>query len=281
MNDQINNQTPLSGGRQPGSSDAGSNIKYKTVIGLFNSVAAAQTVVEELEKAAISRNQIELVTRQASPNSQLAPVSSDQNDYERFFNSLFSSPTDAAANLDAARNSNAIVAVYTNSPEQTQIASAILKEYNTDNLNAQSEISAQSRTSATPLANFTQNRINESKAHPLNSEENQPGSIVREKQANNLNQTDNFQRVNKGEIIREHKLTNVTSGLKDFTTFRPGVIELVEFSEVPVIKKIVRVVEEVSVQKIVEQHEGTIQDTVRRTEVDIQNLNRHDLNTNQ
>ena len=78
-------------------------------------------------------------------------------------------------------------------------------------------------------------------------------------------------------MIREHKLTNATTGLKDFTNFRPGIIELVEFTEVPVIKKVVRVVEEVSVQKIVEEHESTIQDTIRRTEVDIQNLNRNDL----
>jgi uncharacterized protein (TIGR02271 family) len=49
-------------------------------------------------------------------------------------------------------------------------------------------------------------------------------------------------------------------------------IELTETSEVPVVAKEARVVEEVSVNKDVEEREETVRDTVRSTEVDVEKL---------
>lgn len=58
----------------------------------------------------------------------------------------------------------------------------------------------------------------------------------------------------------------------DFDTFKEGVIELEERAEVPVVNKQARVVEEIKVNKEVSEHTETVKDTVRKTEVDIENL---------
>ena len=58
----------------------------------------------------------------------------------------------------------------------------------------------------------------------------------------------------------------------DFDTFKEGVIELEERAEVPVVNKEARVVEEINVNKEVSERTETVRDTVRKTEVDIENM---------
>ena len=55
--------------------------------------------------------------------------------------------------------------------------------------------------------------------------------------------------------------------------FREGTLEVTERAEEPVVAKTARVVEEVVVGKQVEEHTETISDTVRRTDVDVQEVN--------
>ena len=245
--------------------------KAQTVIGLFNTVPSAQAAVQQLEKANINRDKIELVTRYAPQNNDLVKVDNAQDAYDRFFFSLFSSRSDATANLEAARNSNAIVAVYTSTPEETRVASAILQENNT--------------------------AANDKAPQPMASETN-PGNLQVPVAATTANQessqtlagtSDDRNRIVDrpvGELIRrreqrgEHLLGNPTNGAANFASFRPGVIELVEYTEVPVIRKEARVLEEVSIQKLVEEHEGIIQDSVRHTEIDVQNLNPNNTGLN-
>lgn len=66
----------------------------------------------------------------------------------------------------------------------------------------------------------------------------------------------------------------------DFQNFQEGTIEIVESAEVPVVSKEARVVEEISLNKEVDEREETIRDTVRSTEVDVEDLDKDDLNTN-
>ena len=58
----------------------------------------------------------------------------------------------------------------------------------------------------------------------------------------------------------------------DFDNFKEGVVEVKEHAEVPVVNKEARVVEEISVNKDVEERTQTVRDTVRKTEVDVENL---------
>lgn len=58
----------------------------------------------------------------------------------------------------------------------------------------------------------------------------------------------------------------------DVANFREGAIEVTETAEVPMVNKQARVVEEVVVNKDVNTRTETVNDTVRRTDVDVQNL---------
>lgn len=58
----------------------------------------------------------------------------------------------------------------------------------------------------------------------------------------------------------------------DVNNFQQGDIELTERAEVPVVNKQARVVEEIEVGKQVEEREETVRDTVRRTDVDVQEI---------
>jgi stress response protein YsnF len=58
----------------------------------------------------------------------------------------------------------------------------------------------------------------------------------------------------------------------DFNTFREGEIEVRERSEIPVVNKEARVVEEVNVRKDVREREETVRDTVRKTDVEVESL---------
>jgi uncharacterized protein (TIGR02271 family) len=58
--------------------------------------------------------------------------------------------------------------------------------------------------------------------------------------------------------------------------FKEGTIEITTQAEVPVVSKEAHVVEEVVVGKNVTEHQETIRDTIKRTEVDIDEVNRTD-----
>jgi len=59
----------------------------------------------------------------------------------------------------------------------------------------------------------------------------------------------------------------------DLNNFKEGEIELTEHAEVPVVNKEARVVEEISLEKQVTERDEVVRDTVRKTEVDVDNLN--------
>ena len=56
--------------------------------------------------------------------------------------------------------------------------------------------------------------------------------------------------------------------------FREGVVEITEQSEVPVVNKQTRVVEEVSVNKDVTERDEKIKDSVRRNEIEVGRLDK-------
>lgn len=61
--------------------------------------------------------------------------------------------------------------------------------------------------------------------------------------------------------------------------FKVGTVEVREQAEVPVVSKEARVVEEVTLNKEVKEHEHTINETLRSTEVDVEKLDKDDVQT--
>jgi uncharacterized protein (TIGR02271 family) len=81
-------------------------------------------------------------------------------------------------------------------------------------------------------------------------------------------------RLREEHVRVERNAVNRPATEADLNNFREGTIELTEQAEVPVVSKDARVVEEISLSKDVEEREEIIRDTVRSTEVDVDNLNK-------
>jgi hypothetical protein len=77
-------------------------------------------------------------------------------------------------------------------------------------------------------------------------------------------------RVHQSRPHHDYRHPDVQKTEPQFEPFQEGSIEITEHKEVPVISKDARVVEEVSVHKDVEHRDETIRDTVRHTEVDVE-----------
>jgi uncharacterized protein (TIGR02271 family) len=79
-------------------------------------------------------------------------------------------------------------------------------------------------------------------------------------------------RLREEHVVVDRRPVNREATNADLNNFQEGDIELTERAEVPVVNKEARVVEEVAVGKTVEEHDKTISDTIRRTDVDVQEV---------
>jgi len=77
-------------------------------------------------------------------------------------------------------------------------------------------------------------------------------------------------------VVNRHAVNRPVSGADLQNAFQETNIELRERSEVPVVAKEARVVEEVTIGKQQTERTETIRDTVRRTDVDVEELNEGD-----
>jgi len=79
-------------------------------------------------------------------------------------------------------------------------------------------------------------------------------------------------RLRSERVVVQRNPVNRAATDADFTTFKEGEIELTEHAERAVVAKEARVVEEVTVGKTVDEHDEAIHDTVRRTDVEVEEL---------
>ncbi|HEY0655544.1 MAG TPA: YsnF/AvaK domain-containing protein [Chryseosolibacter sp.] len=79
-------------------------------------------------------------------------------------------------------------------------------------------------------------------------------------------------RLREEHVIVDRTPVNREATASDFDTFKEGEIEVRERAEVPVVNKEARVVEEVRVKKDVREREETVRDTVRSTDVEVDDL---------
>jgi uncharacterized protein (TIGR02271 family) len=70
----------------------------------------------------------------------------------------------------------------------------------------------------------------------------------------------------------ERRPVNRPVGEGDIAAFEEGTIEVMERTEQPVVSKQARVIEEVNIGKEVSERQETVRDTVRRTEVDVDDI---------
>jgi uncharacterized protein (TIGR02271 family) len=264
-----------------------------TVVGLFDNRSEAQLAMQELVQEGFIKENIDLSNRSTADTNTTA-ASNTTNDegigdsIGNFFSSLFGDDEETAANYtNAAYDADAILTIQADSAERARQAAEILDRHgaiDVDERNMQhsrQNLTNSSDTMTTgDTTNMAQNRTNleNETAIPVIEEELQVGKREVERGGARIRSriiekpVEASVRLREEHVVVNRRPVNRAVTDADMNNFREGEIELTEHAEVPVVGKQARVVEEVEVGKTVEEHDQTIRDTVRRTDVDVQEI---------
>jgi uncharacterized protein (TIGR02271 family) len=246
----------------------------QTVIGMFDNATEAQRAVQELLNKGFTQSNID-ISNQNTAATTTGTTYKDEDDYDGiggFFRSLFSDD-DADRYTQVARRSGSIVTVHAQSRDEAERAAEIMDDYGAVDVDERAARYGYSKMTDTDTAERTIPIIEENLA--VGKREVETGgarlrsTIVERPVEEKLRLRQERVYVNRTPVDRP-------ASEADFTSFREGQIEVTEHGEIPVVSKEARVVEEVSLGKEVEEREETIRDTVRSTEVEVENMKKTD-----
>lgn len=259
----------------------------QTVIGIFDFGVDAQMAAQQLEKAGIPNNQIDVIVNGArdksSNTTQQQPQPNRGNDSRvgNFFNSLIDNRDESAKYSEAARNGS-VVTVHTTSSEQAKKVAQTLDKCGAIDVN---ERAAQQRTMNTSKKG---NWTDSSTSIPVVEENLQVGKREVETGGVTLRSriverpVEEHLRLREEHVNVERKPVNRPANERDMAAFKEGEKTITEHAEVPMVNKEARVVEEVRLGKKTTEHDETIKEKVRKQDVEVDKLNpknqRNDLN---
>jgi len=204
----------------------------------------------------------------------------------RFFSNLFGNDDEANTYSGVANKSGSIVTVHAQSAEEAEQAADILDDNGAIDVNERASQYGLSGNAST--GNYDSTRTtgttgnvtsgDQTTSIPIIEEQLNVGKRTVETGGARLRSRIVERPVEENLRLREERVTvernpvNRAATEADFTNFKEGTIEVTERAEVPVVAKEARVVEEVSLGKEVQEREETIRETVRKTEVDVENI---------
>jgi uncharacterized protein (TIGR02271 family) len=262
----------------------------QTVIGVFDNATEAQQAVEELISRGFSRDRIDVSVRNTSTDTTTTHTDEHEHEHEsgigKFFSSLFGSDDDDdTRKYTTVASRGSVVTVHAQSDDEAARAADILDDagaVDVDERAAQYGYTAAS--TGTTTGSTLENQVRDFGTDDTGLtakviEENlQVGKRTVETGGARLRSRIVERPVEESVRLRQERVTvqrtpvNRPATEADFANFKEGQIEVVEHAEVPVVAKEARVVEEVSLGKQVEERQETIRDTVRSTEVEVENL---------
>ena len=260
-----------------------------TVIGLFDEASDARKAVQELTAAGFDRDRIDVTTAEATGADQGGDARNTGESYGNegftdqignFFTSLFGDDDRERAGYysETMSRGSTLVTVHADSREQAERAAGVLDAAGAIDVD---ERAAQYRaqTSTGTAGAGEGGRMQEQAAIPVVEEELQVGKRVVEQGGVRVRSRVVERPVEESIRLREERVRVERRPVdrplteRDADAFREGSFELTERAEVPVVAKEARVVEEVAVGKEVEEHTETVRDTVRSTDVDVEQVN--------
>jgi stress response protein YsnF len=275
----------------------------QTVIGIFDTAAEAQQAVERLVSSGFLRDRVDLSLHNESSQYISGDRYDDRTDdglgekISRFFKSLFDSDDDREKYASVARRGAAVVTVTADDNDEAERARDLLDEAGAVDVDERSKAYANGIWSGSTTGTSNPERttysdtyedtdvdrtrvtdeIDKNRSIPIIEEELRVGKREVERGGVRIRSRIVERPVEETVRLREERVTvdrntvdRPASGT-DFDTFREGEIEIKQRSEVPVVNKEARVVEEINLNKDVREREETIRDTVRKTEVEIDN----------
>ena len=247
----------------------------QTVIGFFDNAEEGRRAVNQLQEIGLSRDSVDISENAGSGNVSYDKDrrNSDDNGITRFFKSLFGDDDDKADRYSrVGSSSRCIVTVHARSEEEAERAADILDSCGAIDVDERasqfSGVYSDRSESPGPRRETTIPRVEENQEVGQRTEE-RGGVRVRSRIVERP--VEEHVRLREEHVKVEREPVNRPLSSADEGNFREREIELTERAEVPVVNKEARVVEEVRVSKDVTERDEVIRDTVRNTEVDIDN----------
>ncbi|WP_133271868.1 YsnF/AvaK domain-containing protein [Hymenobacter radiodurans] len=270
-----------------------------TVIGVFDTAAEAQRAVQQLEQSGFQRDYVDVApynqgsttsggySNSGSTNTtgtRAEAVADDAGDkIGNFFSNLFGGDDDNTSRnySNVVRSGKSLVTVHARSGEEAERARDLLDSYGAVDVD---DVAAQyggANTSGNAYASTqsTTGQTDETGSVKVMEEQLQVGKRVEQTGGVRVRSriverpVEEHLRLREEHVNVERHAVNRPATEADFNAFQEGEIEITESAERAVVGKEARVVEEINLGKEVTEREETIRDTVRKTEVDIEQIN--------
>lgn len=289
-----------------------------TVVGVYDSYAQAQNAMNELLACGFSRDEVQLSPESDRFTTTQASTATTHDQHGgsgimNFFRSLFGTDedrTDRDVYSEAVRRGSCVLTVHADSDEQSDQAADIMNRFNPVDVDErasawrsegwssydesapmltdseiQSERSRYGQTRTEGAGMSATGATGEQTRIPVVEEELKVGKRAVQRGGVRVFTRMTEKPVQESVDLRKERVTverhavDQPASEADMAAFKEGSVELRETSEEPVVSKTARVVEEVVVGKEVTQETQNVNDTVRRTDVDVEQLGASDTGT--
>lgn len=266
-----------------------------TVVGIFDDKTEARRAMEELVRDGFVRESIDLSeanyaggdsgSATATTSSASTTNQSVGDGISNFFGNLFGDDETQARNYsNVARDADAILTVQADSEQRAREVAAIFDRngaIDVENRAAQYNQQQFSGTTGTEArgAVDTQRNVTGETVIPVIEEQLQVGKRevehggVRVRSRVIEKPVEEHLRLREERVVVNRRPVNREVTSADTANLQQGDFTVTERAEEAVVSKQARVVEEVEVGKRVEEHDQVIRDTVRRTDVDVEEIN--------
>jgi stress response protein YsnF len=252
----------------------------KTVVAIFNSADEAQDAADQLSAKGFSRDHIDVF----SGRNSTVEEDDGESGISRFFKNLFGSDDDKRERYANVAKRGYVVTVYADSEEEAEQAAELLDNYGAIDVdeNYDRTIADRDEDDERKTDDIDDIDVNKNKTIPVIEEDIRVGKrevptggvrirsrIVEKPVEENL-------RLREEHIHVERKKVDRPATDEELRNFKTGTTEYTEHAEIPDVQKRSRVVEEVKLAKDVEHRDETVHDSVRKTQVDVEDINPDD-----
>jgi uncharacterized protein (TIGR02271 family) len=261
-----------------------------TLVAVFDDAVRAESARAELQQLGVHDTDIHVARQDTSyaSESRADRGESDEGSIGAFFRKLFGndvSDDEQGLFSNAVRRGNAVVSV---DVEEGSVDSAAAILTRNGALDVGEHHTVGTEAASLPPAMDASSRREQGQdelALPVVEEELQVGTRARQRGGVRVYTRVSSRPVEEHVTLREEQVRvarrPVDRAVTDADEARLAgeVIEVTTMAEEPVVKKEARVVEEVTIEKDVVEHDETIRDTVRRTDVEVEQLGTTDRPT--
>lgn len=244
-----------------------------TVVGVFDDATEAKKAVDKLVSEGFTRDQIDMSTHTAQTDTY-------EDDYEdsgvvKFFKNLFGDDEDDHRKYSTVGSRGSIVTVHAMTEDRAEDAADILDDFGALNVHDRAEQYGYGNRMADMDADYDnvdgQNIKIIEESINVGKQTVETGG-VRLKSRVVSRPVEETVRLREERVYVNRNPVNRPATAGELDSFKEGEIVMTEHAERAVVAKEANVVEEVSVGKEVESHDETIRETVRKTEVDVEQI---------